>query len=138
VAAFDSETGNQEWWAGFDDLVESAMVTDGAYVFYSTADGGVGAIDAASGDKRWHRQVGDGHVAAPALAAGVLFVTTENALVAIGSTDMWFPFAKIVVLTVIVTRPVIGVWMARPRRSEAPKAPPRRPSPRLLDPGPPD
>lgn len=67
------QPARQTFFDPFDVYLSSPAVADGV-VYFGSGDGRVYAVDAASGQERWHAQTGDVVHASPAVAGGVVHV----------------------------------------------------------------
>jgi outer membrane protein assembly factor BamB len=67
------QPARQTFFDPFDVFLSSPAVERGV-VFFGSGDGRVYAVDAASGEERWHAQTGDVVHASPAVAGGLVYV----------------------------------------------------------------
>ncbi|WP_214401547.1 PQQ-binding-like beta-propeller repeat protein, partial [Pseudonocardia lacus] len=73
VRALDVGTGEPRWSTPGDGEFRAALALDGATLVAANADGHVYALDAATGDLRWRRRVGDFTDTDPVVAGGGVY-----------------------------------------------------------------
>jgi outer membrane protein assembly factor BamB len=81
VFAFDEETGDELWRAAIGG--ESAPALTGQLVLVGSAENGLYALDAATGERRWLFPTGSPVLTAPAIAGETVFVSSGSTLYAI-------------------------------------------------------
>ncbi len=83
--ALDQQTGVQRWLWKASKIQGSPLINDG--VAYVASKNAVNAVDLVKGRKRWTCVVNSEVTAPIAFAGGVLFVTTDDALIAVEAAD---------------------------------------------------
>ena len=77
VTALSATSGEVVWSRSFDVAGGAAPVVSGDTLYLSRPDGGVYALDAATGDQRWRLDAGAADLESPAVVANLLIVTTS-------------------------------------------------------------
>ena len=75
----------RRWMRSLHEPVRSSPIVSGGNVYVETDQGSVYALDAASGEVRWHRQIGNAVRMTPALVDGALLVGVYGALGNVGA-----------------------------------------------------
>jgi outer membrane protein assembly factor BamB len=82
--ALDTRTGQERWkFNATGEGVEGAVAVTAGVVYVSTSDDGLLALDAASGQEKWRYNPQSGLIRAPAVAYGLVYITSRGFLAAL-------------------------------------------------------